>query len=190
MKQKLTEKDFADAAAIIGCEEAVVKAVAEVESGRRGGFCPDDFPVTLFEGHVFHRYTDGLYSEKNPDISHQKWTTEFYGKTWYEERNRLDRAIRLDRTAALMSASWGRFQIMGFNFPACGCTSVQQFVNYNCESEREQGRLFVEYIFHVCLDDELRDKRWHDFARKYNGPMYQKNRYAEKLETAYNKFKV
>jgi hypothetical protein len=188
MKEKLTEQDFQDAANAIGCEVAVVKAVAEVESGRRGGFCPDDFPTTLFEGHVFHRYTKGVYDNNFPDISYPKWTTQFYGKTWADERARLAAAINIDRRAALMSASWGRFQIMGFNFALVGCTSVQKFVNRNCESERSQGELFVKYVFHAGLAKYLVERRWKSFAEKYNGPLYWKNQYDEKLEAAYLKY--
>jgi hypothetical protein len=187
MKQLLTERDFRDAARFLGCEVAAVKAVAEVEAPR-GGFCPDGFPVTLFEGHIFFRYTKGRFAESHPRLCYPKWTTEFYGRSWVAERERLDAAIALDRRAALMSASWGRFQIMGFNFPVVGCASVQQFVNRMCESERRQGELFVQYIIHEGLADELRDRRWDDFARFYNGPLYKKNRYAERLEKAYRKF--
>ena len=187
-KRRLTEQDFADGAALLGCEVAAVKAVAEVESGRRGGFCPDGFPTILFEGHIFARYTNGIYSQQYPTISYPKWTKQFYGKTWIDERRRLEEATRLNRNAALMSTSWGRFQIMGFNHGICGCVTVQQFVNAKCKSEREQGRLFVEYIIHEGLTDELRDHRWDDFARFYNGPLYQKNDYAGKLARAYAKW--
>lgn len=184
MKARLTDADFQDAARYIGCEVAAVKAVAKVEAPR-GGFCQDDFPATLFEGHVFYRYTKGRFAESHPELCYPKWTTRFYGRTWRQERERLEAAVALDRRAALMSASWGRFQIMGFNFPVVGCTSVQQFVNRMCESERKQGELFVQYIIHEGLQDELRDRRWHDFARFYNGPLYMKNRYAERLMEAY-----
>lgn len=188
MKQRLTDKDFEDAARLFFCDVAAVRAVAEVESGRRGGFCPDDFPVTLFEGHIFYRYTKGAYATSHPTICYPKWTTEFYGQRWTEERQRLDTAISLDRRAALMSASWGLFQVMGFNFPVVGCVSVQQFVNRMCESERKQGELFCQYIIHEGLADELRERRWDDFARFYNGPLYQRNDYAGKLERAYQRW--
>lgn len=187
MKERLTEQDFREAAAFLGVEVAALKAVAEVESGRRGGFCPDDFPVTLFEGHVFSRYTRGRFDESHPTISYPRWTREHYGKTWTDERSRLNAAIKLDRVPALMSASWGRFQIMGFNFAACGCTDVQQFVNRMCRSERDQGELFIQYLIHHQLVSALREHRWHDFARRYNGPGYQKNDYAGKLQRAYAK---
>jgi len=187
VKEKLTEQDFIEAAKILCCEVAAIKAVAEVESGPRGGFCEDDFPVTLFEGHIFYRYTQGIFALNHPTICYPCWTTKFYGKTWQAERKRLDDAVKLDRRAALMSASWGRFQIMGFNFPVCNCTHIQQFVNLMCKSEAMQLDLFCQYIIHEYLDDELRERRWDDFARRYNGPAYQKHDYAGKLERAYKR---
>ena len=187
MKERLTERDFENAAKILNCEVAAITAVAEVESGHRGGFCPDDFPVTLFEGHIFCKYTKGIYSLNHPTISYPAWTTKHYGKRWTEERARLEEAISLDRRAALMSASWGRFQVMGFNYPICNCTHIQAFVNLMCKSEAAQLDLFCQYIIHEFLDDELRDHRWDDFARRYNGPAYQKNDYAGKLNRAYER---
>jgi hypothetical protein len=187
VKPRLTEQDFQDAAKFLGVEVAAVKAVAEVESGKRGGFCPDDFPVTLFEGHIFYRYTKGRFAESHPTICYERWTREYYGKTWTDERIRLDMAVKLEREAGLMSASWGVFQIMGFNFAVCGCIHVQQFVNRMCHSEREQGKLFIEYLIQNQLVSALREHRWHDFARRYNGPGYMKNDYAGKLQRAYER---
>ena len=76
---------------------------------------------------------------------------------------------------------------MGFNYPLVGCTHIQAFVNLMCKSEAIQLDLFCQYIIHECLDDELRERRWDDFARRYNGPAYQLNRYAKKLAQAYKK---
>lgn len=180
----MTLADVKDDAARIGCEPAVVLAVAQVESSG-GGFAPDGFPKTLFEGHWFHKLTKGKYSAKYPSISYPKWTKEHYGKDWKTERARLDLAISLDRNAALMSASWGMFQIMGFNHAACGYKTVQQFVNAMCKDENTQLEVFTGYILENGLADELQRKDWHAFARLYNGPQYMQNRYAEKMQKAY-----
>lgn len=185
----LTREDFLDDAQRIGCEVEVIMAVAQVES-RGSGFDPEGFPITLFEGHWFHRFTNGKFDETHPDLSYPKWTKKFYGKTWKEEKERLRRAVALDRTAALMSASWGMFQIMGFNHARCGFKTVQQFVNAMCKDENAQLEAFTQFIINSGLDDELRDKRWADFARLYNGPGYAVNQYDVKLERAYNRLKV
>lgn len=186
----LTDDDYLHAACDIGCNMAAVKAVTIVETGGKSGFNPDNSPVTLFEGHIFYKYTKGKFAATNPTLCYPHWTSANYGKTWGAEQARLQGAMALDRTAALMSASWGKFQIMGFNFAACGFTNVQDFVNAMYKSEYDQLGAFIDYVKHSGLDDELRDLRWADFAKYYNGPDYQKNAYDTKLAAAYTKYHV
>lgn len=190
MKAPLLPQDFIDDAARIGCEVEAIRAVAEVEAGPGGfGFCPDDFPKTLFEGHYFHKLTRGRYSESHPTISYPSWTRKFYGKSWQAERERLNLAITLDRNAALMSASWGTFQVMGANFATVGFKTVQQFVNAMCKSSNDHLAAFTEYVLMNGLADELRDRRFYDFARIYNGPG-QVEKYGAMMQTAYQKIKA
>jgi hypothetical protein len=186
MKKLLTIQDYTEAAATLQCEVASLMAVAKVESAGNG-FCPDDFPKILFEGHIFYKYTRGVYSVDHPTISYQSWTTRFYGKTWQAERTRLEEAIKLSRPAALMSTSWGKFQIMGFNYPLCNCVTIQQFVNRMCYSEKEHIALLCEYIIHAGMQDELQAKNWPRFSRLYNGPLYWKNQHDIRLAAAYEK---
>lgn len=185
----ITKEGFIAAAALIGCEVEAVMAVAKVESSG-AGFDPEGFPRTLFEGHWFHRYTNGKFGEKYPTLSYPKWTKQFYGKNWQEEKARLNQAIQLDRTSALLSSSWGMFQIMGFNFTKCGFKTVQQFVTAMCKSEDSQLAVFTSFINNSGLADELRDCRWADFARLYNGPEYALNKYDIKLKAAYDAAKL
>ena len=180
----LTPQDFIDAAGNLDCEVAAIEAVFQVEASR-GGFNPDGSVVTLFEGHKFHKFTDGLYDQDNPDISYPKWTRKFYGKTWQVEQDRLNRAIALDEEAALMSASWGKPQIMGFNFSNCGFESVGTFVESMKLGEREQLMAFVAYVQHEGLVPFLRNRDWKGFAAGYNGPGYSENKYDTKLAQAF-----
>lgn len=184
----LTREDFIDDAAKLGCEVEAIMAVAAVES-RGGGFDPEGFPKTLFEAHWFHKLTKGKYTQSHPHLSSVKWNRKLYGKTWQEEKARLAEACTLDRNAALMSASWGMFQIMGFNHAKCGFKTVQQFVNKMCKDENSQLEVFTGFVIESGLADELRDRRWADFARLYNGPSYAINKYDEKLKNAYDKYK-
>lgn len=184
MKETISGKDYDRAAARLGCLPAAVEAVAVVESSG-AGFNPDESPKTLFEGHVFHRLTKGRYDAISPTLSYPKWTREFYGRTWQDEQFRLEQAKALDRTAALMSASWGKFQIMGFNFGACGFTSVDEFAEAMAVDERRHLEAFIGFIESYGLADEMRDRRWAEFARTYNGPDYAVNHYDEKLEKAF-----
>lgn len=184
----LVREDFIDDAKLLNCEVEAIMAVAKVESAG-GGFDPEGFPKTLFEGHWFSRLTKGKFDQSHPTLSFPKWTREHYGRTWQAEKARLQQAIALDRNAALMSASWGLFQIMGLNHAKCGFKTVQQFVNAMCKSENAQLEAFTQFIINSSLDDELRDKRWADFARLYNGPSYAVNKYDIKMKEAYEKFK-
>ncbi|RDI25169.1 uncharacterized protein DUF3380 [Pseudacidovorax intermedius] len=181
MKPVLTPADFARAAATLGCEIAAIQAVCQVEAPR-GGFLPDGRPVILFERHQFSRRTGRAYDASYPDISSPKPGGYIGGAA---EHDRLARAAALDRPMALQSASWGRFQIMGFNYEACGFSSLQSFINAMYRSEGDQLDAFVEFIASEGLADELREHRWADFARRYNGPEYAANRYDTKLAAAY-----
>ena len=183
----LTDRDFASAADLLGCEVAAIRAVADVESGRAGGFNPDGSPVTLFEGHIFHKQTGGRFDESHPDLSYAKWTKAYYGKGWRAEQDRLGRAIALDHEAALKSASWGRFQIMGFNHRACGFDSVGAFVEAMRTGEREQLLAFCAFLKTEGIDKALRERDWTTFARRYNGPAFAENQYHTKIAAAYAK---
>jgi hypothetical protein len=168
------------AAARIGCDIAAVNAVIDVES--KGGFLADTRPKILFERHLFHRLTGGAFDAAHPDISS---STPGGYKGGAAEYARLDAAIALDREAALKSASWGAFQILGRNHDAAGFANVEDFCAAMCRSEDDQLGAFVGFVTANHLDDELRRQDWAGFARGYNGPDFRKNRYDDKMAAAF-----
>ncbi len=172
----MRDADIEAAAKKLGCQVATVRAVIDVES--RGGFLLDTRPKILFERHYFSRLTKGKYDAKHPDISNPAWGGYSGGAAEYV---RLEKAIGLDRDAALRSASWGAFQIMGDNFKICGFSSVVDFVKAMVSGSAAQLDAFVAFVRKSGLDDELRRLDWAGFARGYNGPAYKANRYDEKL---------
>lgn len=182
----LTEADFARAATALDCEAAAIKAVTEVESGP-SGFFPSGRPKILFEAHVFSGQTGHRYDSSHSDISSLKWNRSLYrgGEAEYE---RLLKGMALDRAAALKSASWGRFQIMGFNHVAAGFRSIELFVQAMYQSEGRQIDAFVSFLQNSHLAAALRNKQWADFARGYNGQGYAANQYDTKLKQAYEKY--
>lgn len=182
MKPTLTENDFSRGAEAIGCEVAAIKAVCAVEAPH-GGFLSDGRPTILFERHIFSQRTNGVYDAKYPDISNR--TPGGYGADGTNQYDRMGRAAVLERGPALMSASWGKFQIMGFNYAACGFDALQSFVNAMYESEGRQLDAFIAFVLHEGLADELKQQRWADFARRYNGPKYAANQYDTKLAAAF-----
>src|SRR5438477_9335143 len=119
MPEKLNQNDFQEAAMLLNCDVPAIKSVAEVESAG-DGFLNDGRVKILFEGHKFYKYTKGAYAQSHPTICFPKWTKAFYAKGPNAEVGgagelaRLDEAIALDRPGALLSASYGKFQLMGF----------------------------------------------------------------------------
>lgn len=182
MSKELTEKDLCEAAKILRCEVALVQAIAEVES-RGGGFDSQGRPKILFERHHFSRLTGRKFDATHPHISNR--TPGGYTRNEYA---RFSEAFHHDKEAAMMSASWGKFQVMGFNFPYCGFTSIDAFVDAMKVSERNHLLAAVRFIIHNGLDDELRRRDWRGFARGYNGKNFRKNDYDNKLRSAYERF--
>lgn len=197
-----TESQFIDCAKTLRVEVAAVKAVAKVEGNSVGMI--NGRPIILFEPHVFWKELrrfrvnpEKLVSDKTKDILYPNWGARPYPKTQDARYDQLDRASKLytkdltiSRAAALRSASWGAFQILGNNYELCDCPSLQQFVNSMYHSEDQHLKLFTSYIKNTYLDDELRALDWKAFARAYNGPLYWKHAYDVKLRVAYNKFKA
>ncbi|MCJ2186508.1 N-acetylmuramidase domain-containing protein [Novosphingobium beihaiensis] len=176
----LDDKAIEAAAKSLGCQVAAVRAVIDVES--RGGFLPDGRPKILFERHYFSRLTKHKYDASHPAISNPKWGGYKGGAAEYV---RLGEAIKLDRDAALRSASWGLFQIMGDNCGICGFSNVEDFVKAMVSGEAAQLDAFVAFVRANHLDDELVRLDWAGFARGYNGPAYKKNKYDTKLAAAF-----
>src|SRR5436305_5353027 len=87
-------------------------AVLSVETSGCG-FLDDRRPKILFERHVFSRETNGGFDASHPDLSNP--TAGGYGAGGAAQYDRLQRAIVLDREAALLSTSWGLGQVMGYN---------------------------------------------------------------------------
>lgn len=179
----LVDADFERAASVLGCDVAAIKAVCEVEAPK-GGFLPDGRPTILFERHQFSKRTGRKFDTAHPDISNVQAGGYLGGAA---EHGRLQRAALLDRDAALSSASWGRFQIMGFNHASAGHSTLQGFINAMYDSEGTQLDAFVAFVKNQpALASALRRHDWAKFAMLYNGPDYAANRYDEKMAAAYS----
>lgn len=180
----LTDEDYARAASQLGCEIAAIKAVAEVESGPYGAFLANGEPVILFERHLFSRLTKHKFDNSHPDLSNP--VAGGYGKV-SSQHARLAAAAELDRDAALQSASWGRFQVLGSNWQSLGYESLQAFVNAMYAGEAGHLDSFVRFVIANNLTQHLQHRDWAKFARGYNGPAFRKYKYDSKLAAAYAK---
>jgi hypothetical protein len=207
----LSAQDFEQVAVSLGCEPAQIRAVWEVESG--GGWFTDvradildldgpggfldgpNLPKILFEAHVFDRETGGRFRKSHPNLSSATWNRALYvgGQGEYA---RLYRAMQLDRTAALRSASVGGAQIMGFNHKVAGFDTVDAFWSAMRKSERAHLDAFAAFIRNSGLLEPLRQiSTLHEdckpFARGYNGAGYWRHDppYNVRIARAYKKWK-
>ena len=203
----ITDCQFRAAAQALGCEVAQIRAVDEVESG--GGWFEDvradildldgpggfldgpELPKILFEAHHFSKRTGRRFDGSHPNLSSRSWNRALYvgGEG---EWARLHRAMQLDRTAALMSASVGRYQIMGFNHALAGFRDVETFWGAMKESESRHLEAFVAFIQNSNLTPMLKRvsaeaEDCAPFALGYNGSGYRANGYDQKIARAYAK---
>jgi hypothetical protein len=181
----ISRADLAQAAAELGVGVDVVKTVAAVEARNSGFLKGTDLPAILFEGHHFHRYTHGRFDASHPHLSHKSWTAAHY-RGGRGEYDRLLEAVDInggDPDAALLSTSWGMFQIMGFNHQRAGYDDVRAFVNAMAMGEDAHLRAFARFVLSDGggLAQRLRDRDWTEFARAYNGAGFAKNQYDAKL---------
>lgn len=229
---KITAVEWDNLAIDLNCEVNVLKAIAKVESGGRSAFWTINdtaqdkahAPKIVFERHYFHNLTKGIYDKTHPDIS---WSAAYLrqkdhpiGSTHeklhdkrvdpddiYDNKQdylRLINAFRLDDEAALKSASWGMFQIMGANHELCGEQDVKKFVKKMCKNEAGQIELLTRFIRNnprqwkdknnkalgkeISLLDAVKTKNWRAIAFNYNGRGYAQGKYDEKIKSAYEDF--
>lgn len=192
MTKRLSEQDYTEAAEKLGVETALIKALVEVESSGRG-FLEDGRPLVMFEEHVFYSELKkaGLDPEvvlsDHPDIC----ARTFDGKRARGPKTefaQLEKARAIHEEAALRSASWGLFQIMGFNYAAAGFETVIEFVAAMETGEGAQLLAFCRFLgSNTRMLTALREKDWALFARLYNGAGYKTHAYDERLRDAYLK---
>ncbi|MBL4650381.1 MAG: DUF3380 domain-containing protein, partial [Aureispira sp.] len=177
-----------------GVEPAVILAIQAIESGGNG-FLPDGRPKILFEGHIFWRELKKAGKDPaalqagNENIIYSRWVKTNY-KYNEKEYDRLALAEKIDKTAALKSASWGEFQIMGFNYASSGFSDVASFVDSMYKPGVSQLAGLMGFLKENRLLRHVQgdSKNWAALAKGYNGPAYAKNKYDIKLASAYARF--
>jgi hypothetical protein len=190
----LSQRDLQRAADRLGVPLASVMALNLVES-KGEGFAANGRPVILFERHVMHArlQVNGLSEDEAdafaalfPSVVNRT-SGGYAGGT--AEHQRLRAARLVHPTAALESASWGLFQIMGYHWQALGYDSAEDFTERMARHESEQLEAFVRFIeADPALHKALKGRKWAEFAKRYNGPAYAKNLYDVKLARAFAQF--
>ncbi len=178
----LSSEMLAGAATKLSVALPEIWSVLRVET-RGSGFLHDRRPAILFERHVFHRLTEGRYDDEAPDLSNADPGGYVQGGAYQYER--LARAMALDRSSAMASASWGIGQVMGYHAAKLGYADTAAMVGEMVESEDRQLDAMMRFLIDAHLDEALRRKDWVAFARGYNGAGFKKNEYDLKLESAF-----
>ena len=188
--EPLGDQAFAEAAHVLGCDVAAVRAVAEVES-RGSGFDAQGRPTILYERHVFSRNTapKGRFDAQAPDISFGKPYEKGTFGNGEQQYVKIARAYALDPVAALKAPSWGMFQILGENHKACGYADVKSYALAMFTSPAEHLRAFVSFVrANSGMHKALISHDWAAFARAYNGPAYATYQYDKKIAAAYARY--
>jgi peptidoglycan hydrolase-like protein with peptidoglycan-binding domain len=177
----LQHEGLTAAAEHIAVDPTTLWSVVVVETSGCG-FLPDRRPTILFERHTFRKLTGRRFDAAHPGIS---GPAGGYGPGGAHQYERLEEAAACDRQAALESASWGLGQIMGFNAGLAGFHDAEEMVERMMRGENEQLLAMATFIGASRMHTALQRRDWVEFARSYNGPSYEKNRYHEKLAAAH-----
>lgn len=190
----LRQIELVGAADTLEVELAAVMAVNEVESrgvGFHHGGARHNAPVILFERHIMHRRLQlhGVAVDearrRHPGLVNPRPGGYLGGPA---EHRRLEAAVEIHEAAAIESASWGLFQIMGFHWSHLGYASAHAWREAMRASEGHQLEAFVRFIeADPAIHAALRRRDWRDFARRYNGPDFERNDYDTRLAAAYRR---
>lgn len=192
-KGSLTEEDYREVARDLGVDVAAIKAVVDIEAGTaHQGFWTDGKPIINFDLSMFrqaarrHGINLAKYSHSH-SIIFSRPNAARYGGQQAAVQARLDAARSIHDTAGIEGTFWGMFQIGGFNWKICGCSSAQDFVRRMSRSERDQLDIFAAFMRSTGLLKHLQAKNWSAFARGYNGNSYAARGYHTRLAAAYHR---
>lgn len=191
--RRLAADDFARALALMpGVAPAALRAVIAVETGG-SGFDRKGRPSVLFERHLFWSAL-GPGGQRDravaAGLAYRRWGERPYPRSSDGVYDEIARAAAIDEDAALRSTSWGLGQILGREHDEAGYPTARAMVEAFMAGEGAQLAGMVRLIKARRLDAALREHRWADFARAYNGAGFRKNRYDEKLAEAFRRFQA
>lgn len=177
--------------------EDEVHALMDTETSGKG-FDAQGRPKMLFEPHRFYANLSGAKraAAVKAGLAYEDWKPGAYPRDSYP---RLKKAMAIDETAALRSASWGLGQVMGENFTMAGYDSPQAMVLAMMDDEETHLDAMVNFIISAGIDDEMRKlaaltrpttaEDCIPIVRVYNGKGYAKNDYHTKFARNHNKWR-
>jgi hypothetical protein len=193
---RLRSGEMSAVAKEFGLSEAHARTVVEVETSGKGYDSLGEVAF-LFEPHKFYANVKGdkpkLQKAIQQGLAYPSWKGPgSYPKTPALRWQQFQKAAQMYETAAIKSTSWGLGQIMGSEFAECGYDSPQEMLTAFYKSEAEQLRAMFRLIKARKLDRELKnfpqEQACRNFARRYNGALYEKNKYHTKLADAYRRW--
>jgi len=117
---------------------------------------------------------------------------DIYGSAGLPQYKRLVKAYQLDKSAALQACSWGKFQIMGFNYKSSGYSNVFEFVKAMSSGDPAHIKAFLKFAkSNKTLLDGLQNKDYIKIAEGHNGASWKtiNPHYASNLENFYKEYK-
>jgi len=186
----LQDGDFEEAAALLGCEKEAIKAVARTAMYASGfissGKCRITFKRERFYQELRKRLSEEeikTHERRNPSVVAPNgggYLCDDY------EYVRFCAAVSIDSYAAMVSTSWGMFQLPGANYRQCGYTAVASFAMDMQHSERRQMLALAKFIkASPTLLKAIREKDWNAFCLRYFGDAYSLYQYDQRMRSSY-----
>ena len=186
-----TIDDYQRIAARLRVDALVLPTILAVESKGRG-FGGDGRPVIRFETHIFRNLTQGRFDASHGELSKSRVAA---GQSQAQSWTMLHAAFTLAPQEAYAATNFGMFGIMGTHARRLGFETPAELARFLSESEANQVEAFARFVETAPerFLDALRTPGWNGFdpgswdafARSYNGPLFARNRYHEKLALAY-----
>jgi len=147
----------------------------------------ENAPVIRWEGHYFYRLLKGAKraAAVRAGLAHPQAGVVKNPKSQRGRYDMLERAITIDKVAAISSISIGVGQVMGSHWKTLGFEHPEKMFDLAETGLAGQVDIMCRFIVHFGLKDEIDRLDWSGFARGYNGPAYRKNAYHTKMAKAY-----
>lgn len=169
-----------------------IKAVAKTESNGSGYF-DSGLVKILWERHYFYKFvgkTIYLPGYKDHFLSHQQsggYTTDFNKNNINDSWEKLAAAACIHPDGAFQSISVGKFQVMGKYYKELGYNHPIDMLWAATQGEKAHYDMLVGYILKVAnlkaafLRISTNPETCRDFAKGYNGKIYEKYDYHKKI---------
>lgn len=178
---KITDLMYEDLSKDLNVEKEVLYAVAETETKGNpfiSGIKPKQAKI-LFERHYLHRLAGAkltaerikFYEENYNDVFSSKQGNYNWDVEGINQIPRLKKAKEIDKDAAIMSCSWGKFQVMGEYYDKAynNAEDLEKAQNM-CEIQQlYYFKIFIKKVKGKKLIDAMKNKDWESIAYYYNG---------------------